>query len=65
MLDIIEQVHSTKSPPALSLDTPIVSDNLPVTNPLFFQDSEDMMDDDEDLIVDYQVPPWREDDTVD
>jgi len=62
MLDIIEQVHSTKSPPALSLDTPIVLDNLPVTDPQFFLDQEDLLDEEEDL--DDLLPPW-EDDTVD
>lgn len=34
MLDFTEQVHSTTSPPELSLDTPIVSDSLPDTNPV-------------------------------
>ncbi len=62
MLDTTELVHSIASPPALSLDTPIVSDNLPVTNPLFFLDQEDLLDEEEDL--DDLLPPW-EDDTVD
>jgi len=32
MLDIIEQVHSTESPPVSSLATPIASDSLPATD---------------------------------
>ena len=69
MLDTTELVHSIASPPALSLDTPIVSDNLPVTDPPdwiitpeYFQAPEDLMDEGEDL--DDLLPPW-EDDTVD
>jgi len=66
----------------LSHDTPIVSDNLPVTEAAslrtdlpfvdgdgsgviamnYFQDQEDLLDEDEDL--DDLLPPW-EDDTVD
>ena len=68
MLDTTELVHSLTSPPALSHDTPIVSDNLPVTNPQFFQDSGDLMDggDDEwdETLQDWKDIPW-EDDTVD
>jgi len=63
MLDTTELVHSLTSPPALSPDTPIVSGNLPGTNPQFFQDQEDLLDEEEDYFDDL-LPPW-EDDTVD
>jgi len=75
MLDTTELVHLLTSPPALSPDTPTELDNLLaqdllVTRDLtaeeharFFQNSEDLMEeDDEDL--DDLLPPW-EDDTVD
>ena len=68
MLDTTELVHSLTSPPVLSPDMQTVSDNLldpnyidgVGVNPQFFQDSEDL--DDEDL--DDLLPPW-EDDTID
>jgi len=81
MLDTTALVRSIASPPALSHDTPIVSDNLPVTDdtPLssedimtidtnrrpalaqFFQDSEDLTDEEDDPLGDHI---W-EDDTID
>jgi hypothetical protein len=46
MLDITASVRSPKSPPALSPDTPIVFDNLPVTE--YSQYPSDFIDDDFD-----------------
>jgi hypothetical protein len=60
MLDITALDHSTKSLPALSLDTPTASASLPAgdaalmpdipADPMFFQMEEDLFDDGADLI---------------
>lgn len=78
MLDTTALVRSIASPPALSHDTPIVSDNLPVTSETintidtsrrpalaqFFQDSEDLTDEFEESEDHTKDLVW-EDDTVD